>query len=180
MIVDVKGAPSPMEFLIKAITAQQGATKKTPAEDLRDRLIDKCFDAFIYTSPLDEMKAKAERGEMPDVNMYFAGKNAIEQFKSEQDLVITLADITSGRPAFGISKGGGEIPWYVFELPVIGISVSLPTMLADMPMLRTYINAYDSEASTMEKLVEALLNGTTAFKGTDPIDSFCGIFDTRI
>ena len=52
----------------------------------------------------------------------------------------------SGRPAFGISKGGGEIPWYAFELPVIGISVNLPTMLADMPMLRTYINAYDYES----------------------------------
>ena len=180
MIVDIKSAPSPMEFMMKAIMAQQGVVKKTPAEDLRDRLIEKGFDAFIYVSPLDKMKEQIERGEKPNINMYFAGKNAIEDFKSEQDLVISLSNIMNGRPAFGISKGGGEIPWYVFELPVIGISVNLPTMLADMPMLRTYINAYDSEPSTMEKLVDKLMTGPDAFKGKDPIDSFCGLFDTRI
>ena len=180
MIVDIKGAPSPMEFMMKAILAQQGIIKKTPAEELRDRLIEKGFDAFIYVSPLDKMKEMMERGEKPSINMYFAGKNAIEEFKAGQDLVISLCNIMTGRPAFGISKGGGEIPWYVFELPVIGISVNLPTMLADMPMLRTYINAYDSEPSTMEKLVDKLLAGPDAFKGKDPIDSFCGLFDARI
>ncbi len=180
MIVDIKGAPSPMEFMMKAIMAQQGIVKKSPAEDLRDRLIEKGFDAFIYVSPLEKMKEMVERGEKPNINMYFAGKNAIEDFKAGQDLVISLSNIMSGRPSFGISKGGGEIPWYVFELPVIGISVNLPTMLADMPMLRTYINAYDSESSTMEKLVDKLLTGPDAFKGKDPIDSFCGLFDTRI
>ena len=180
MIVDIKGAPSPMEFMMKAIMAQQGIVKKSPAEDLRDRLIEKGFDAFIYVSPLDKMKGMVERGEKPNINMYFAGKNAIEDFKAGQDLVISLSNIMSGRPSFGISKGGGEIPWYVFELPVIGISVNLPTMLADMPMLRTYINAYDSESSTMEKLVDKLIAGPDAFKGNDPIDSFCGLFDARI
>ena len=180
MIVDIKGAPSPMEFLMKAVLAAQGTVKKTPAEDLRDRLIEKGFDAFIYVSPLDKMKEMVERGEKPNINMYFAGKNSIEDFKAGQDLVISLCNIMSGRPAFGISKGGGEIPWYAFELPVIGISVNLPTMLADMPMLRTYINAYDSDASTMEKLVDKLMTGPEAFKGKDPIDSFCGLFDTKI
>ena len=180
MIVDIKGAPNPMEFLMKAVLAAQGNVKKTPAEDLRDRLIEKGFDAFIYVSPLDKMKEMVERGEKPNINMYFAGKNSIEDFKAGQDLVISLCNIMSGRPAFGISKGGGEIPWYAFELPVIGISVNLPTMLADMPMLRTYINAYDSEASTMEKLVDKLMTGPEAFKGKDPIDSFCGLFDTKI
>ncbi len=180
MIVDIKGATTSMEFLMKAILKQQGMMKKTPAEDLRDRLIEKGFDAFIYESPLDKMKEQAERGETPNINLYFAGKNAIEDFKAGQDLVISLCNVMSGHPAFGLSKGGGEIPWYVFELPVIGISVNLPTMLADIPMLRTYINAYDSEACTMEKLVDKLIEGPEAFKGNDPIDSFCGLFDTRI
>ena len=38
----------------------------------------------------------------------------------------------------------------------------------------------DSKPSTMEKLVDKLLTGPEAFKGKDPIDSFCGLFDTRI
>jgi beta-N-acetylhexosaminidase len=179
MIVDIKGAPGPMDFLIKAVLGA-GGNKKTPAEDLRDRLIEKGFDAFIYESPLDRMKAQVARGEKPNINLYFAGKNAIEEFKSQQDLVISFCDIMNGRPSFGLSKGGGEIPWYVFELPVVGISVNTPTMLADMPMLRTYINAYDSKPSTMETLVNNLLEGPDAFKGEDPIDSFCGLFDAKI
>ena len=125
------------------------------------------------------MKAQVARGEKPNINLYFAGKNAIEEFKSQQDLVISFCDIMNGRPSFGLSKGGGEIPWYVFELPVVGISVNTPTMLADMPMLRTYINAYDSKPSTMDTLVNILLEGPNAFKDENPIDSFCGLFDTK-
>ena len=69
---------------------------------------------------------------------------------------------------------------YVHELPVVGISVNKPTMLADAPMLRTYINTYDSNDDTMDALVDALLTGPEAFKGTDPIDSYCGMFDTHM
>ena len=179
MIVPVRGPAGPMDFLMKMAMGGAGA-KKSPAEDLRDRLIEKGFDAFIYESPLDKIKEQIARGERPSLNVYFAGKHAIEDFKKQQDLVITLFDVASGRPSFGVAKGGGEIPWYVFELPVVGISVNLPTMLADVPMLRTYINAYDSKPSTMTTLVDNLTEGPEAFKGEDPIDSFCGIFDSRI
>ena len=178
MIVHVKGAPGPMDDIIKMVMG--GGNKKNPAEDLRDRLIEKGFDAFIHESPLDRMKKQIAAGEKPNVNMYFAGKNAIEDFKKEQDLVITLCDVANGRPAFGFSKGGGEIPWYVFELPVVAISVNAPTMLADIPQVRTYINAYDSSVSTMDALVEKLLDGPDAFTGVDPIDSFCGLWDSKI
>ncbi|MBQ7865271.1 MAG: beta-hexosaminidase, partial [Clostridia bacterium] len=179
MIVPVKGAAGPMDFLMQMAMGGAGA-RKTPAEDLRDRLIEKGFDAFIYESPLEKIKQQITKGEKPSLNLYFAGKNAIEDFKSQQDLVITLFDVTNGRPAFGMSKGGGEIPWYVYELPVVGVSVNAPTMLADAPQLRTYINAYDSKPGTMEALVNGLVNGPEAFKGKDPIDSFCGLFDAKI
>ncbi len=178
MIVHIKGPASPFEALAKMAMGMGGG--KNPAEDLRDRLIEKGFDAFIYESPMDQMQKQIARGEKPNINVYFAGKNAIDDFTSDKDLVITLCDVSNGRPSFGFSKGGGEIPWYVFELPVIGISVNAPTMLADMPQLRTYINAYDSKPSTMEALVDALLEGPDAFKGSDPIDSFCGLWDARI
>jgi len=179
MIVPVKGPAGPMDFLMQ-MAMGGGAGKKTPAEELRDRLIAKGFDAFIYVSPLDKIKEQVARGEKPSLNLYFAGKNAIADFVSRQDLVITLFDVANGRPAFGMSKGGGEIPWYVFEQPVVGISVNAPTMLADAPMLRTYINAYDSKPHTLDALADALVAGPEAFKGKDPIDSFCGLWDAKI
>ncbi len=178
MIVHVKPAPGPMDMLMKM--AMGGAPQKNPAEVLKEKLIEKGFDAFIYESPLEKIKKMVEAGEKPSLNLYFAGKHAIEDFKKEQDLVITLCDIGMGRPTFGIAKGGGELPWYVFELPVVAISVNLPTMLADIPQVRTYINAYDSKPSTMDALIDGLLTGPEAFKGKDPIDSFCGLWDARI
>lgn len=65
-------------------------------------------------------------------------------------------------------------------MTTIGISINIPTMLADVPTVRTYSNAYDSKLHTMEALVEKLLTGPEAFTDTDPIDSFCGMWDTRI
>ena len=179
MIVQVKGADGPMAALAAMAMGGRGP-QKTPAEKLRDRLIEKGFDAFIYVSPLDKIMADVKQGKPFSLNLYFAGKNAISEFVAGQDLVITLFNVANGHPAFGMSKGGGEIPWYVNELPVVGISVNKPTMLADCPMLKIYINTYDSNDDTMDALVDALVTGPEAFKGTDPIDSYCGMWDTHM
>ena len=173
MIVHIKGAENSMSALMKML----GGGKGNPAEALKEKLCAKGFDAFIYESPLDVMKKQIEAGEKPDLNIYFAGKNAIADFVSDMDLVITLCDVPNGRPSFGMSKGGGEIPWYVFEVPVVVVGCGQPTMLADIPQARTYI---DSKDTTLDALVENLMNGEEAFKGTDPIDSFCGLFDARL
>ena len=179
MLVNIKGADTPMAKLM-AIAMGGGAGKKRPVDKLCDKLNEKGFEAFVYESPLDKMIKQVEAGGKMDLNLYFAGKNAISDFVAGQDLVISFFDVAGGHPTFGLSKGGGEIPWYVHELPVIGISVNKPTMLADAPMLRTYINAYDSNEHTLDALVYALMSGKEAFKGIDPIDSYCGMFDTHM
>ena len=176
MIVRLKPAAGPMDFLMQAM----GFGGQNPAEALQKRLAEKGFDAFIYESPLDVMKKKIEAGEKPSIDLYFAGKNAIKDFVAGQDLIITVCDVANGRPAYGLSKGGGEIPWYVFELPVVVVGVGQPTMLADLPQARTYINAYDTKDTTLDALVDKLLAGPESFKGQDPIDSFCGLFDARL
>ena len=178
MIVYVKGLEAPgLGVLFQS--------KRSPAEELRDKLIEKGFDAFLYESPLQEMIKKAQAGEKVDLNMYFAGKSAIKDFVEGQDLVLTVVDIAGGfqpvaRPAFGMTKGGGEIPWYVHELPVVIIGTQHPFVLADIPQARTYINTYDSAPMTLDALIEKLMTGPEAFVGTDPVDAFCGVWDTRL
>uniref|UniRef100_UPI004057BFF5 glycoside hydrolase family 3 protein n=1 Tax=Agathobacter sp. TaxID=2021311 RepID=UPI004057BFF5 len=177
MIVRLKPAAGPMDFLMAAMGMGGG---QNVAEMLKDKLNAKGFDAFVYESPVEKMKKQVEAGEKPSLDLYFAGKNAISEFVAGQDIIITLCDVSSGRPSFGLSKGGGEIPWYVFETPVVVVGVGQPTMLADLPQSRTYINAYDTKEATIDALVEKLLSGEEAFTGKDPIDSFCGLFDTRL
>lgn len=169
-----------------AIIGKVGGGKKSPAESLCDKLKEKGFDAFIYESPIAKIMREAEAaGKKPDFNLYFAGKTPIREFREGQDLIITLVDIPGGfqavaRPGFGMTKGGGEIPWYVHELPVIVVGTNQPFVLADIPQARTYINTYDSEEHTFDALVEKLMVGKDAFKGEDPIDAFCGMWDTRL
>lgn len=176
MIVHVKGPETGMSMIARAM----GMSGGNPAEKLKDKLCEKGFDAYIYESPLEAMQKQVAGGMKPDLNMYFAGKSSIDEFVADKDLVLTVCDVSGGRPSFGISKGGGELPWYVFELPVVAVSVASPTMLADIPQMRTYINTYDAKDSTLDALVDALMTGPEAFKGQDPIDSFCGMWDARI
>lgn len=176
MLVHIKGAESGMTALMKAV----GMSGGSPVERLKQKLEDKGFQVFVYENPLDKMRRQAEAGQKPDFNEFFAGKSSIEEFTAQMDLVITLCDVPSGRPVFGLSKGGGEIPWYVFEVPTIVIGCESPTMLADIPQARTYINIYDSNEATLDALVEKLMKGKSAFHGKDPIDSFCGLFDARL
>ncbi len=179
MIVNLKAPETPMGKLMAMAMSAHGP-QKSAAERLCEKLNARGFEAFLYESPIDKMMKELAEGKPFNLNLYFAGKNAIAEFVSGMDLVITFMDIANGHPAFGLSKGGGEIPWYVHEVPVVAISMNKPTMLADIPMVRTYINTYDSKEHTMNALVDALLTGPEAFKGTDPIDSYCGLFDTHM
>lgn len=179
MVVYIKGLEAP------GLGSLLNAGKESPAQRLCEKLKKRGFDAFLYESPMQKMMEDAKAGKKPDLNMYFAGKSAIADFVAGQDLVITLVDIAGGfqpvaRPAYAMTKGGGEIPWYVFELPVVVIGTQQPFVLADIPQARTYINTYDAEDSTLEALVEKLMSGKDAFTGTDPVDSYCGLFDTHL
>ena len=156
-----------------------------PAQKLQERLQAKGFEVTLYESPMEQIQKRMAAGEKVDFNIYFAGKDTIADFVGKQDLIITLVDVAGGfqavaRPGFGMTKGGGEIPWYVFELPVIVVGCQQPTILADIPQARTYINTYDSADATLNTLVDQLMAGPDAFQGKDPIDSFCGLWDTHL
>lgn len=183
MIVPVSGLSAGG---LGALISKLGGAQKSPAERLCEKLCAKGFDAFIYESPIAKMEREAkESGKPVNFNAYFAGKTPISEFVGNQDLIITLVDIPGGfqpvaRPGFGMTKGGGEIPWYVHELPVLVVSTQQPFVLADIPQARTYINAYDSQDQTFDALIDKLMEGKDAFKGVDPIDAFCGMWDTRL
>ena len=65
------------------------------------------------------------------------------------------------------------MPWFVSERPVIFISLANPYHLVDVPMVKTYINAYSNSEYVIKSVVEKLM-GRSEFVGKSPVDAFCG------
>lgn len=112
-------------------------------------------------------------------------EDTVESFKNRYDLVLYLANIETAsnktvsrlnwHTMFGL---GNNMPWMVYELPVAFISIGNPYHLLDAPMVKTYINGYCNSEYVMDAVVEKMM-GRSEFKGTSPIDPFCGKIDLK-
>ena len=58
------------------------------------------------------------------------------------------------------------------------VSFANPYHLIDVPQIHTYVNAYTQNEYTIPAVVDKLM-GISEFKGTSPVDPFCGRPDTR-
>jgi beta-N-acetylhexosaminidase len=74
---------------------------------------------------------------------------------------------------------GANCPHYIGDVPTLAVSIENPYHLIDMPRVKTFINAYASNQENLEAVVEKLV-GRSEFKGKNPVDPFCGKWDTRL
>lgn len=72
-----------------------------------------------------------------------------------------------------------DMPRYVNEETSIFVSLANPYMLQDAPRVKTYINVYTATRTTIAMTLEKLM-GRSEFRGTSPVDPFCGLPDTRL
>ena len=177
LLVEVKGT----EGGFGGFLALMGGAKKKPIEILKEQLEAEGFSVEIWESPMDKvMKLPKEEMKKALANVY-AGKRPISDLTDKYDLIINVADVnpnTDQRIQWPASKGTPDIPFYVNEVPTIFVSVKCPFHLADVPQVKTYINAYDDKEITLKALVEKLV-GKSEFKGVSPVDAFCGLGDTH-
>ena len=102
---------------------------------------------------------------------------------SNQRLTLYIANepTESNRTTVRLSwnpKHAMDAPRYVREEPSVFLSVYNPYHLQDVPAVKVYVNAY-SPTSINIKAAIAKLAGESPFKGTSPVDAFCGLEDTR-
>ena len=74
---------------------------------------------------------------------------------------------------------GADVPKFVHDIPTLFVSVDNPYHLQDVPMVKTFVNGYTSSEYVVEAVVEKLL-GKSEFKGINPVDPFCGLWDARL
>ena len=72
-----------------------------------------------------------------------------------------------------------DIPWYVYEIPTVFVSLNFTTHLTDVPMVKTYINAYKDTREVIRQTIEKIM-GESEFKGTHFNDHvWCNKWETR-
>ena len=176
LLVNVKGSESAFGKLISG-------GKAKPVEILKELLEAKGFEVEIYESPIEKIFKLPEEEQMKSIMNAYAAKRPIKELTDKYDLIINVANVGMGdvvqRMVWNALKGTPDIPFYVHEIPTIFVSVNYPFHLADVPQVKTYINAYDGKKPTLEALVEKMM-GQSEFKGVDPVDAYCGLIDTRI
>lgn len=75
------------------------------------------------------------------------------------------------------SKHALDMPRFVNEEVSVFVSLANPYHLQDVPMIRTYVNAYTATRTTIRLTIEKLM-GKSEFQGISPVDAFCGLPDT--
>lgn len=158
-------------------------SKENAVDMLKEILEEKGFEVTIWESTEEQVLKLPPEERVAAMRNKYAQKRPIAELTDNYDLIINVANVNQGntvqRPMWPASKGTPDIPFYVHEVPTIFVSVQCPFHLADVPQVKTYINAYDSRRETLEVLVEKLM-GKSEFRGVSPVDAFCGLFDTRI
>ncbi|WP_201305502.1 glycoside hydrolase family 3 protein [Paenibacillus puerhi] len=145
------------------------------------------FDVTLYETPAsrqERAKGEAEAdGKGPAAVQIFESKK-ISDFTNAYDAVLLFANVQQfAQENFArirwSSPMGPEIPWYVTELPTVFVSLHNPFHLYDVPMVKTYINAYAPTRTVVQETIKRIM-GDEPFHGTSPVDVFCGMADTRL
>ena len=142
------------------------------------------YDVDLYESLTDKSERMTSEEFAEVVRGAYAGKAPISAITDNYDLVISVAQVNglmqpTERVYWPASKGTPDIPWYVHEVPTIFVSVAAPYHLADVPQVKTFVNAYDSQDHTVKAVLDKL-EGRSEFLGTPSTDVFCGLPDTHL
>ncbi len=174
LLVDVKGVQG-------GFGAMLGGKEKV-VDIMKELLEAQGFQVSIWESTEEKIMKLPEDERAAAIANVYAQKRPISELTDNYDMIINLANVNPGtvqRIVWPASKGTPDIPFYIHEVPTIFVSVQYPYHLADVPQVKTYINAYDSRRANLEVLVEKLM-GRSEFKGVSPVDAYCGFVDTHI
>lgn len=110
-------------------------------------------------------------------------EGGIEELKAKYDLVIYVANIETASNQTTVRVDwihlmAANAPWFVKDIPTMFISLANPYHLLDVPMIKTFINAYSSSEYVIDAVIEKI-TGKSEFKGVSPVDPFCNVWGTR-
>lgn len=111
-------------------------------------------------------------------------KGSVETYRATYDAAFVFADIF----AYGLENNprlrwrtaqSNEAPWYVHEIPTVFVSLHYTTHLNDVPMVKTYINAYGNTRTVIRRTIEKI-TGISEFTGEPNELVWCDRWDTHV
>jgi len=133
--------------------------------DIASKYLQQCgFETEIYDPYRDDLHGSSGLPQ-DQVNLYLANYE-------------TASNQTTVRINW-CPKHALDSPRFVNEEKYIFISFGNPFLLMDIPRVKTYINAYSATRALIEAALDKVI-GKDEFRGTSPVDAFCGLPDTRL
>ena len=146
-------------------TVVAGKLKPDDSEEVKARLI----------KILEEKGFEVDAGN-PEI------KGKMEEVSAKYDLCLVVLNV-AGFAQFNTMRVKWSLPitqpWYVSQLPTIFLSLNFTNHLIDVPMAKTYINAYVNSDEAISAAVDKMM-GKSQFHGRFNENVFCGRWDTRI
>jgi len=108
----------------------------------------------------------------------------VEEFKKKYDVVFMVVNMkgyaqeNNVRVRWSCSHSS-ELPWFVKEVPTIGISLNYTNHLIDLPMMKTFINSYSPSREYIRATIEKIV-GKSEFKGHYNSVVWCNRWETKI
>ena len=125
---------------------------------------------------IEELERVGFKVTLNDGNSREKGKTS--QLSRDFDVALEFADIVgyaaenNYRIRWKVPMSN-DIPWFVYEVPTIFVSLNYTTHLVDVPMVKTYVNAYGNTRVVIREVIRKLM-GESEFKGTPNDLVWCG------
>ncbi|RHR26284.1 glycoside hydrolase family 3 protein [Clostridium sp. AF19-22AC] len=134
---------------------------------------------------VNESYYELEMKEMSRFNRYkVMDMPGAEEFKSKYDIVFVFINMKGYAQENNVrlkysAAHSNELPWWVREIPTVCVSLNYTNHLYDLPMMKTFINAYAPTRACIRAAVEKIV-GNSEFKGKYNKNVWCGCWDTRL
>lgn len=116
---------------------------------------------------ISELESRGYEVTINDGSTRVKGKTL--DYRENVDLALTVSNVAG----YGAQNNyriewqtamSNEVPWYVWEVPTVFVSLNFTTHLHDATMVKTFVNAYHNNEETIRQTIDKL-EGKSEFKG---------------
>lgn len=127
---------------------------------------------------------EVEEGPKPENMMKMMECGSMKAFREKYDVVFLVLNIKGYAQENHVRlrwscNHSSELPWYVTEVPTVGISLNYTNHLIDVPQVHAFVHAYGNTRISIRTAIEKIC-GKSEFKGKASDTVFCGKWDTRL